>query len=226
MEMNLQEEAETTEYIVSCIQAGVQYKHFALQEIDLQIPRGYITCIEGKNGAGKSTLLRMLTGAISDYTGQVCIDGLELKEHRIQVLQNIGIVSEEQHFMDSLGIKQNEEIYAPYYTNWDSAYFHELLKKFEIPEYGALFVMSKGTYVKYQLAFALAHHPKLLVLDEPTGGLDAVFRREFLELLQEVVALEEITIIMTTHLEKDIAQIGDYLVTMENGRITHQGWNE
>ena len=115
---------------------------------------------------------------------------------------------------------ENERLYAPFYKNWNSDEYRKMLKNLNINSGRSLGNLSTGEMLKYQLAFAAAYRPQVLLLDEPTANLDPVFRDDFLKILQEFIAEYDMTILMATHLDEDISKIADYIMDVEEGRYS------
>lgn len=199
---------------------GIQWKDFSIQDVSFSLERGYIMGLVGPNGAGKSTLFHLLFNHYRHYDGDIFVDGLSAKTNDLIVKDRIGFISEANPFFTQFDAITNANLYAPLYTTFDFDLFKDKLRSFEIPYSGkSLSTFSKGTKVKFQLAFALAHHPELYIMDEPTAGLDPVFRRDFLKMLQEIVASEEASIVISTHITTDLDKIADYIGYLEHGKL-------
>ena len=206
------------ESIIRIENAAVQFDKFSIKPAKLEIPKGYVIGIQGDNGAGKTTFLRMLTGSYKKMQGKVYIDNLDVIKHRSEVMKILGMVSGERSFFMEEDARENEKLYSLFYPTWDSEEYHHMLEKLNLPVTKRLGTFSTGEKIKYQLAFAAAYRPKLLLLDEPTANLDSVFRDDFIRILQEFVADYETTILMSTHLQEDLLKIADYIIEMEQGR--------
>ena len=195
-----------------------KYKDFTLSDISFSLPEGYILGLIGKNGAGKTTLMNCLIGCI-DYQGEVIIDGVMNTIHERLASDKIGFIVEKGPFFMKATVLENGELFGRFYQDFDEEKFLKLLLEFGLyydTEYEKL---SKGMETKFQLAFALAHSPKVLVLDEPTGGLDPSFRRTFLNILQTVVVKENTSIIISTHLTTDLDKVADYIMMLDDGKM-------
>ena len=191
------------EIIIRIENAALKLGKFSIKPAIINIPKGYIVGIQGDNGAGKSTMLRMLLGMYDKMQGNIYIDGIDVVKNRTQIKNITGIVSQERTFFMEEDAYENERLYAPFYKNWNS---DEYLNNNSGRSLGNL---STGEMLKYQLAFAAAYRPQVLLLDEPTANLDPVFRDDFLKILQEFVAEYDMTILMATHLDEDISKIDD-----------------
>lgn len=195
-----------------------KYKDFTLENISFSLAEGYILGLIGKNGAGKTTLMNCIIGCI-DYRGDICVDGAVNTIHKRAATEKIGFIVEEGPFLKKESLLKNGELLGALYDDWDAKKFDRYLKEFGLhydTDYGEL---SKGMETKFQLAFALAHSPRLLILDEPTGGLDPVFRRTFLNILQNTVNKEMLSVIISTHLTTDLDKVADYVMMLDEGKM-------
>lgn len=205
------------ETIIKIENAAVKLGKFKMQPACLDIPKGYIIGIQGDNGAGKTTLLHMMLGMYHKMKGKIYIDGMDVMQNKTKIKELVGIISQDRKFYLTHDADGNEEIYRPFYPNWDSEEYHRMLKHMNIPEYRRLGTFSTGEMIKYQFAFCAAYRPKVLLLDEPTANLDTVFRDDFLKILQEFVAEYEMTILLATHLDEDLSRVADYIIEVADG---------
>lgn len=203
--------------MVNMKNASVAFKSFRLKPVNLEIPKGYIIGVQGENGAGKSTLLKMILGTYKNMNGSISVDGFDVINDREQVLSRVGVVEGQRAFFEEEDARKNEEYYSVFYDNWDKEIYKNMLQRMGITYAKKIGSLSKGERVKFQLAFAAAYCPKVLILDEPTAGLDPVFREDFLRILQEFVAEFETTVIMSTHIKEDLRKIADYMVKIHDG---------
>lgn len=195
-----------------------KYKDFSLKDISFTLPEGYILGLIGKNGAGKTTLMNCIIGAIN-YKGKVSVEGGVNTLHKRGATEKIGFIVEQAPFFKKETLGKNGELLGVLYDDWDEKKFYAYLKKFELHYDMVYEELSKGMETKFQLAFALAHSPRLLILDEPTSGLDPVFRRSFLKILQDVVNKEMLSVIISTHLTTDLDKVADYVMLLDEGEI-------
>ena len=145
---------------------------------------------------------------------------------RVDILQQVGFVSEDNDFFHELSPLENEAQYAPLYSHWDGQLYRKKLKEFGIGFSTKISSLSKGNKVRFQLAFALAHNPKILLMDEPTAGLDPVFRTFLYKLLRELISEREITVIFSTHLSEEIGEVADYLLEINKGKVSlRENWS-
>lgn len=193
--------------------------NFSLKDISFTLPKGYIMGLVGKNGAGKTTLLQLLFAQRLWDKGEIFIDGISIKEQPALCKKFMGYVGEDHCFLEKESLLENKKLYEKFYEDFQSDLFFQYLKRFHLPEKKPLGQLSKGMQIKFQLAFALSHRPKLYVMDEPTAGLDPVFRKEFLYLLQEEVEREESSILIATHVVKDLDKAADYITILDQGKL-------
>lgn len=198
---------------------GVYYPDFKLWIERYNIPKGYVTGLIGKNGAGKSTFIRSMLNISERYSGDIEILDMNFKENDIALKNAIGYVNDRFVFPMKETSKRIGEQLGVFYTNFDTAMYKQLLKQHQI-EYTAKFSeMSKGMLAKFQIIFALSHHPSFVVLDEPTANLDPISRKEILDLLYSIMDDEEQTILFSTHITSDLDKIADYITLIDEGRI-------
>ena len=195
-----------------------KYKDFSLKDISFTLPGGYILGLIGKNGAGKTTLMNCIIGTIP-YRGKISVEGAVNTLHARSATEKVGFIVEDAPFLKKETLEKNGELLGTLYEDWDEKKFHSYLKKMELHCDTVYEELSKGMETKFQLAFALAHSPRLLILDEPTGGLDPVFRKSFLKILQDVVNEEMLSVIISTHLTTDLDKVADYVMLLDDGKI-------
>lgn len=207
------------ESIISIQNLTKQYPDFTLKNIDLEIPKGMIMGLIGENGAGKSTLINLILHEINKQSGSIQIFGKDMETYEKEIKQDIGVVFDECNFIESFHADNLDAIMHHIYTNWDSTYYASLLKQFSLPRKKKIKDYSKGMKMKLSLASALAHHPKLLILDEATSGLDPIMRDEILDILQDFIQDEEHAVLLSTHITSDLEKIADYITFLHDGRI-------
>lgn len=190
---------------------------FRAKPNNMKIPKGYLIQIEGENGAGKSTLLKMIHGRYKKTKGKIWIDGVEVLEQREKALQKVAFISEENTFFEEYTLEENEMLYQGYVCCWDKERYREEINRFGLLMQSKVGGLSKGNRMKYQLAFALAQKPSIILMDEPMAGLDPVVRMEFMKRMHELICENNMTIIMATHLGEEIDHITDYTIRAEAG---------
>ena len=200
---------------------GVQKKYadFALQDIDLELPAGQIMGLVGVNGAGKSTLLRILMGLVKADRGEVEIRGHRLPDAQVAAKRDIGYASEDMRLYKGKTLRWHMDFIRSIYPGWDEVYAAELLQRFDLRPHQELRGFSHGQRVKALLLLILARHPKLLLLDEPTTGLDPVARSEVLGALAEVLRDEERSVLFSSHNTSDVEQLSDSITFIHQGRL-------
>lgn len=201
-----------------------RYEGFDLQDVNLRVPAGSVVGLIGSNGAGKTTTIKAALGLMQPDDGTVDMLGERIfphaeKERIAQLKQQIGIVFDTCSLPEELTVEDAGKLMARVYGNWDQRAFAELLSTFETPKDKAIKDLSRGMGMKLSIACALAHHPRLLILDEATAGLDPLARDQALDVLRAFMEDEQHGILMSTHITSDLEKIADYLVCIDNGRI-------
>jgi ABC-2 type transport system ATP-binding protein len=196
-----------------------KYPHFLLDNISLELPEGSILGFIGANGAGKSTTIRILMGLVRQDTGSVQVLGHSMPADQVAAKQKIGFVSEDLRLYGAATLAWHMAFIASIYPDWNQAYADKLLRRFDLKPQQKIKGLSHGQRVKAALLLALAHQPRLLVLDEPTTGLDPVARREVLAELMAVLADERRTILFSSHNTLDVEQISDRIAFIDRGRM-------
>lgn len=201
--------------------AGVtkKYPHFTLQDVDLELVTGSIMGFVGANGAGKSTTIRILMGLIHQDSGTVEVLGHAMPADQAAAKRDIGFVSEDMRLYGPATVAWHMNFIRAIYPQWDQPYAESLLQRFDLKAQQKIKGLSHGQRVKAALMLALARRPRLLVLDEPTTGLDPVARREVLAELTAVLADENRTIFFSSQNTLDVEQISDQITFIDRGRI-------
>lgn len=189
-----------------------------LKNINFYLKEGYLMGLVGKNGAGKTTLLSHLLNNEIAYSGDILFQGNSIKKNKIMLKQNMAYISEEYTFMYDITAMEHALLFGHFYKNWDSLCFMEMLSAFQVPELQKVQTFSRGENMKFQLAFAMAHHPNLYIIDEATAGMDVVFKKEFYKTLR-LITQQHASILMTTHSESEVRQYMDYIVTLKDSTI-------
>ena len=195
------------------------YENFKLDINELKIPSGEIIGLIGENGAGKTTLIKLILNIIKKESGKIKIFNKDLEENEINIKEEIGVVLDNSFFPETLNPKDINIIMKDVYKTWDKDLFYKYLEEFKIKENQKLKTMSKGMRKKVEIATSLSHHPKLLILDEATSGLDPIVRNEILDIFLNFIEDEEHTIILSTHITSDLEQIADHIIFINNGKI-------
>ena len=192
---------------------------FKLKNVSMTLENGYIYAVTGKNGAGKTTLFNYILTEKQRYTGSIRLSGYELARNHARAMEITGLVSEDNTFFENRTGRQNAEILGLVYDNFDMELFDKCMKKMNASSQTTLWRMSRGERMKFQLAFAIAHHSRLYLLDEATAGMDAVFKIELFDMLRQLIAGEDCCVLMTTHDMSEIAKNTDYAAIMDNGTL-------
>ena len=194
-----------------------QFDEFLLDHVSFQVPKGRIVGFIGENGAGKSTTINLILDELKKDNGQIQIFGREHTSSSVK--EDIGIVFDECNFHDVFNVSDIEKILSGVYKSWDSSLYRQYLKKFKIPERKQIGSFSKGMKMKVSIICAMAHKPKLLILDEATTGLDPVVRDEMLDLFLEFIQDEECSIFFSSHITSDIQKIADYVILIHQAKL-------
>ncbi|MCT1902605.1 ABC transporter ATP-binding protein [Oceanobacillus sojae] len=207
------------ENIVEFKNVTKRFKDFSLENINLQIKQGYVTGFVGANGAGKSTTMKLMMNLLQADAGEVKIFGMNYAGNEKEIKERMGFVYDSNVFYESLNLKDIRRIIAPAYKNWDDKTFYHYIKIFELPLNKAIKTFSKGMQMKASLAMALSHDAEFIMMDEPTAGLDPVFRRELLDILQDIMRDNRKTLFFSTHITSDLERIADYITFIQKGKI-------
>ena len=195
------------------------YPHFTLDGIDLELLTGSVMGFIGANGAGKSTTIRILMGLVHQDAGRVTVLGHAMPAEQAAAKLDIGFVSEDMRLYGSATLRWHMEFMESIYPKWDGSFAEKLMGRFDLKPQQKIKGLSHGQRVKAALLLALARRPRLLVLDEPTTGLDPVARKEVLGELMEVLADEDRTILFSSHNTQDVEQISDEITFIDRGKI-------
>ena len=203
-----------------------RYSHFNLELDSLELPTGSIMGFIGANGAGKSTTLRLLLGLVHQDQGQIQVLGHDMPHNAANAKWEIGYVSEDMRLYGNATLEWHMNFMRSIYKNWDETYAKHLLKTFDLRANQNLKGFSHGQRVKAALLLALARRPKLLVLDEPTTGLDPIARSEVLGELMAVLADEQRSVLFSSQNTLDVEQISDQITFIDRGRIVNSSDKE
>jgi ABC-2 type transport system ATP-binding protein len=195
------------------------YADFALQDIDLELPAGQIMGLVGVNGAGKSTLFRILTGLIQPDDGQVEVCGHRLPHEQVAAKREIGYASDDMRLYKAKTLRWHMDLIRAAYPGWDETYSSQLLERFDLRPNQPLGGFSHGQRVKALLLLSLARHPRLLLLDEPTTGLDPLAHDEVLQAIADVLRDEARSVLFSSHNTRDVEQLSDSIAFLHRGRL-------
>lgn len=195
------------------------YKHFRLDNIDLEIESGTVHGLIGPNGAGKSTVMRILMGLVAPDQGTVSVLGQPISSREASIKEDIGYFSDDMRLYKSESITFHMQFVRSLFPSWDEDYAQQLLTRFGLIGQQKIKGLSHGQRVKTLLLLILARRPRLLILDEPTNGLDPVAKHEVLTELMQVVNDETRTILYSSHQTQDVEQISDTITFIDRGRV-------
>lgn len=195
------------------------YKHFQLRDVDLEIEPGTVNGLIGPNGAGKSTVMRIMMGLVTPDHGTVSVLGQPISSRDANAKKDIGFFSDDMRLYKSETIAFHMQFVRSLFPGWDEDYAQQLLKRFGLIAQQKVKGLSHGQRVKALMLLILARRPKLLILDEPTNGLDPVAKQEVLSELMQVVSDETRTILYSSHNTRDVEQISDTITFIDRGRV-------
>lgn len=194
-------------------------KDFELKDISFAVPKGMITGLVGRNGAGKTTLIHIIANNLNRDSGTILYDGIRYWEDEAGIKRKLGMVYDCINFNEQFKPARFKKKIAPCIDGFDMAYFDRYMEKFELPYKTRIAKYSTGMKHKFMLLLTLSCRPEILVMDEPTNGVDPADRYEILDMLQEFVEDEKHSVLFSTHITSDLDKIADYLVLLEKGRI-------
>lgn len=199
---------------------------FKLTINDIEIKKGYITGFIGPNGSGKTTTMKLIMNMLKKDSGTIKVFGKEREVDDLEIKETIGYIGDVSGYMQENKLKNIKKAIKPFYKNWDEQLYKKYIMKFKLNENKVYKELSKGQQKKFELVMVLSHHPKLIIMDEPTANLDPLVRNEFLEILQEHIEKEEATVFYSTHITSDLDKVADFLVFIYEGHIILSGNKE
>lgn len=201
-------------------------KRAILHDLNLTVARGQTFAFLGRNGAGKTTTIRMLLGLHKPDAGTVRVLGLDPAKDAMEIRRRVGYLAEDQHMFGWMTVAQMISFTAPFYPTWNHDWANHLAKKFDLPMKTKVKVLSKGQGVRLGLLLALAHHPRLIILDDPTLGLDPIVRKEFLRDLVTHFHGSAVTIFFSSHLLYEVEPVADSVAILDRGSIVRHSPTE
>ena len=202
--------------MIDCNNVSKRFTSFSLKNITFNLPAGYICGLIGENGSGKTTLINILSGLYS-YDGKIRISGRDYCNHEYDIKQDIGVVVHGDIFEAKESLISNANYFGRFYKKYSKNLLENYLERFNLNDKKKYKELSKGEKLKFALAFALAHEPRLLLLDEPGANFDIEFRKEFNSLLREFIVDGTRSVILSTHIISDVETFADYILFLKNG---------
>src|SRR5436305_4136447 len=195
----------------------------ALDNVSLDVPRGIVFGMVGANGAGKTTLIRHVLGLLRAQAGSVRVFGLDPVKEPVSVLSRIGYLSEEGDLPGWMRVDELMRYMRAFYPTWDEDYAQDLRHQFALDPAAKVKTLSKGQKARAGLLVALAYRPELLLLDEPSSGLDPIVRRDILGAIVRTIADEGRTVLFSSHLLDEVERVSDRVAMLKAGRILFTG---
>ncbi len=210
---------EANPLAISVANLRKRYPDFLLNDVSFSLPQGYVMGLVGPNGAGKTTIIKLIMNLIRPDGGRIELFGLDHRAREEEVKRRIGFVYDVPPFYGDVSLRDTKRAVALFYPAWNETLFNELVSQFELPIKKKVKTLSKGMRTKFALALALSHDADLLVLDEPTTGLDPVFRRELLHGLSGILQDHAKSILFSTHITTDLERIADFVTFIRGGEV-------
>lgn len=198
------------------------YKDFSLVDVSFTLPEDCITGFIGINGAGKTTTIRTILNLAKKSSGSIKIFGKEMENNEQEIKNHIGIVLDDGYFYDGLTMNQMKSIIAPAYSNWSDSDYKNYMSSFNLNPKQKISTLSKGMRMKFALTLALSHNADLLIMDEPTGGLDPLMRSQLLGILTDYMNKGGKSVFFSTHITSDLDKIADMIILINKGTIIFQ----
>lgn len=190
----------------------------AVDHLDLKIPKGSVCGFLGRNGAGKTTAIRMMTGMLKPTQGSCSVLGCDCQELTPQIRQRIGYVTEGHRLFRWMKIAELEKFQKSFFSKqWDDRLFNDMIEYFDLSKKQKIKNLSNGQRAQVSLALTLAPNPELLIMDDPTLGLDVVIRRQFLEGIIQLITRQGRTILFSSHILGDVERVADRIVVIDKG---------
>lgn len=195
------------------------FKNFSLNNVSFQLPHGYVMGFIGPNGSGKSTTIKLILNLLRKDGGQIKVFGLDNLQHELTIKDRIAFVFDENHYYEELSIRDMTRVVASFYKHWEQKVFEKCLRDFDLDPKQKIKQLSKGMKMKFALAVALSHKAELLIMDEPTAGLDPLARSELLEILADLIQDERKSVFFSTHITSDLDKVADFVTFLNQGEI-------
>jgi ABC-2 type transport system ATP-binding protein len=194
-------------------------KREAVRDLNLQVPTGSVYAFLGRNGAGKTTTIRMLLNLLDSTSGSARVLGMDSTREALEIKKRTGYVAEGQRMYDWMTVDETIWFCKGFYSTWDDSLAADLKNRLELDGGAKVGQLSRGTQAKVALLVAMAFHPDLLILDEPTAGLDVVVRRDFIEGVIELIQEQGRTVFFSSHLVHEVERVADWVGVIEEGHL-------
>lgn len=195
------------------------YPSFSLKDVSFSVPSGSIMGFIGENGAGKTTTIKLILNEIRRNGGSIRLFGKDAVKDETEVKAQLGVVFDESYFSGVFTAGDIEVILKRVFRTWDGALYQKYLKEFGLPRDKKIKEYSKGMKMKLSIASALAHKPRLLILDEATSGLDPVMRSEILDIFLDFIQDESRGVLFSSHITSDLERVADYVTFLHEGKV-------
>ena len=199
---------------------NVKLNGFELKDINVEIPKGVVAGLVGRNGAGKTTFINTLTDVYIPASGSIMYGDTELSNEPEKAKAKVGVVYDSLFYPPVYKAEKIAKLVAPFYEDFDMDKWHSYMDKFGLDSRKQVGQYSKGMQMKFMLSLVFARNAQVLILDEPTAGMDPAARAELMDMIQEfMMENEDRTVLFSTHITSDLDKIADYIVLMEDGRV-------
>ena len=203
-----------------------RYDGFTLDKVSFNVPKGSIMGFIGQNGAGKTTTINAILNIVKKDEGEIKLLGLDSQKDEYEAKKQIAAVFDELPFDDRLNAISIDKILREVFEEWNSETFFNYLDRFALPRKKKFGKFSKGMKMKLQIASALSHNAKLLIMDEATTGLDPVVRNEILDIFLEYLQNEDHSILMSSHITSDLDKVADSVTFIDKGKVLISGYKD
>ncbi len=203
-----------------------RYDGFTLDKVSFNVPKGSIMGFIGQNGAGKTTTINAILNIVKKDEGEIKLLGLDSQKDEYEAKKQIAAVFDELPFDDRLNAISIDKVLREIFEEWNSETFFNYLDRFSLPRKKKFGKFSKGMKMKLQIASALSHNAKLLIMDEATTGLDPVVRNEILDIFLEYLQNEDHSILMSSHITSDLDKVADSVTFIDKGKVLISGYKD
>lgn len=194
--------------------------YFKLKDISFSLGEGLIMGLIGENGAGKTTIVKLITSLLTADSGEITLFGKVYNaKNSVEIRDQIGFVFDDPSILGEMYLRDLAKVFAQFYSTWDQDQYQYLVEKLRINDMMKLPQLSRGNQMKAQIILALSHHAKLIVMDEPSNGLDPIVRHEMLQILREYVEKTNASILFSSHITTDLEELADYITFIQDGKV-------